>query len=188
MFQKKTNIEIIGFKLVHFGFSLVLSDIDLQNIGLLDTHLDLLDTNIPSNLFVSLQDILKTSSRHLFKTSSIHVFKTSSRHVFKTLSRRFQRNNFSSSKTSSLQKYAKNGYPKDVLKTFWRHVFKTSSRRLEDQQLFAGKVPPSVTPLIFRRTIFLCLILTKAMVTKLILTKPMVSVMIGSEAHIRELI
>ena len=120
MFQKKTNIEIIGFKLVHFGFSLVLSDIDLQNIGLLDTHLDLLDTNIPSNLFVSLQDILKTSSRHLFKTSSIHVFKTSSRHVFKTLSRRFQRNNFSSSKTSSLQKYAKNGYPKDVLKTFWR--------------------------------------------------------------------
>ena len=86
MFQKKTNIEIIGFKLVHFGFSLVLSDIDLQNIGLLDTHLDLLDTNIPSNLFVSLQDILKTSSRHLFKTSSIHV----SRHLRDMSLRHFQ--------------------------------------------------------------------------------------------------
>ena len=84
MFQKKTNIEIIGFKLMHFGFALVLSDKDLGNIDLLDTHLDLLDTNIPSNLFVSLQDMLKSSSRYLFKTSSIRVFKTSSRHVFKT--------------------------------------------------------------------------------------------------------
>ena len=84
MFQKKTNIEIIGFKLMHFGFALVLSDIDLGNIDLLDTHLDLLDTNIPSNLFVSLQDMLKSSSRYLFKTSSIRVFKKCSRHVFKT--------------------------------------------------------------------------------------------------------
>ena len=28
---------------MHFGFALELSDIDLQNIDLLDTHLDLLD-------------------------------------------------------------------------------------------------------------------------------------------------
>ena len=33
---------------MHFGFTLELSDIDLQNIGLLDIHLDLLDTDIPS--------------------------------------------------------------------------------------------------------------------------------------------
>ena len=78
-FQNKTNIDIIGFKLMHFGFTLVLSDIDLGNI-------DLLDTDIPSKPLVSLQDALKTSSRHVFKTSSRHVFKTTSRH----LSRRLQ--------------------------------------------------------------------------------------------------
>ena len=38
-FQNKTNIEIIGFKLMHFGFALVSSDIDLRNIDLLDTRL-----------------------------------------------------------------------------------------------------------------------------------------------------
>ena len=78
-FQNKTNIDIIGFKLMHFGFALVLSDIDLGNI-------DLLDTDIPSKPLVSLQDALKTSSRHVFKTSSRNVFKTTSRH----LSRRLQ--------------------------------------------------------------------------------------------------
>ena len=49
-FQKKTNIEIIGFKLMHFGFVLGSSDIDLGNKDLLDTLLDLLGTNILSNL------------------------------------------------------------------------------------------------------------------------------------------
>ena len=39
-FQKKINIETIGFKLMHFGFALVLSDTDLRNIDLLDTNLD----------------------------------------------------------------------------------------------------------------------------------------------------
>ena len=53
-------------------------------MDLLDTHLDFLDTNMPSKAFVSLQDPLKTSSRHVFKTSSINIFKTCSRHVFKT--------------------------------------------------------------------------------------------------------
>ena len=86
---------------MHFGFALILSDIDLGNIDLLDTHLDLLDTNIPSKYFACLNNVFKTSSRHVFKTSSKHVFKTSSRHVFKTSSRRPQRNNFSSSKSSS---------------------------------------------------------------------------------------
>ena len=51
---------------------------------MLETHLDLLDTDIPSKHFVCLQDFLKTSSRHVFRTSSRHAFKTSSRHVFKT--------------------------------------------------------------------------------------------------------
>ena len=50
---------------MHFGFALHLSDIDLLNIELLDqwyTHLDLLDTDMPSKHFVYFQDVLKTSS------------------------------------------------------------------------------------------------------------------------------
>ena len=46
---------------MHFGFALELSDIDLWNIDLLDTHLDLLDTDTPvSILFLSIM-----SSRRL---------------------------------------------------------------------------------------------------------------------------
>ena len=99
-FQNKTNYWNDGFYLMHFGFALELSNVDLLNINLLDTHLDLLDTDIPSKYFACLHNIFKTSSRHVFKTSSRHVFKTSSRHVFKTFSKRLQHNNFSSSKTS----------------------------------------------------------------------------------------
>ena len=69
-FPKKTNIKIIGFKLMHFGFAIVSSDIELGNTDLLDTHLDLLDTDIHNKPFTSLQNILKTSSRHVLKTSS----------------------------------------------------------------------------------------------------------------------
>ena len=50
---------------MHFGFALQLSDIDLWNIDLLDTHLDLLVTNIPSKYFVSIM-----SSRRLEDMSS----------------------------------------------------------------------------------------------------------------------
>ena len=53
---------------MHFGFALELSDIDLWNIDLLDTHLDLLDTDIPSILFVSI-----VSSRRLQDMSSRHL-------------------------------------------------------------------------------------------------------------------
>ena len=67
-FQNKTNIEII--QLMHFRFALDSSDIDLLNIDLLDTHLDLLDTDIPSKYFACLHNVFKTSSRHVFKTSS----------------------------------------------------------------------------------------------------------------------
>ena len=38
-------------------------------------------TDIPSNYFVSLHKIFKSSSRHVFKTSSRHFFKTSSRRL-----------------------------------------------------------------------------------------------------------
>ena len=71
---------------MHFGFALVSRDVDLGNIDLLDTHLDLLDTDIPSKHFVYLQDDFKWSSRHVFRMSPRHVFQTSSRHVFKTSS------------------------------------------------------------------------------------------------------
>ena len=91
--------------------------------------------------FVCFQDLLKTSSRHAFKTSSIYVFKTSWRHVFKTSWRHLQRNNFSSSKTSSrgfarcLQDVFKTSLIY-VFKTSSRHVFKTSSQAvLEDEKL-----------------------------------------------------
>ena len=54
---------------VRFGLALELSDVDLLNIDLLDTHLDLLDTGIPSKYFVFLHNVFKTlqdmSSRHL---------------------------------------------------------------------------------------------------------------------------
>ena len=114
---------------MHFGFALDLSDIDLWNIDLLDTHLDLLDTDINSKHFLWLQDVLKTSSRY--------VLKTSSRHVFKTSSRRLQRNNFSSSKTSSrrlCKTFSRRlGRRKIVtLKTCWRHLQDMSWRRLQD--------------------------------------------------------
>ena len=56
----------------HFGFALDLSDIDLWNIDLSDTHLDLLDTDITSKNFVSLQRkivTLKTCWRRLQEIS-----------------------------------------------------------------------------------------------------------------------
>ena len=59
---------------MHFGLDLDLSDIDLLNIVLLDTHLDLLDTNTPSKHFVFLQDVLKASSRHLWRCLQDIIF------------------------------------------------------------------------------------------------------------------
>ena len=50
---------------MYFGFALELSNVDLLNIDLLDTYLDLLDTDIPSIFLVSIM-----SSRGLQEMSS----------------------------------------------------------------------------------------------------------------------
>ena len=101
------DIQIcISVPLMHFGFALELSNIDLWNIDLLDTHLDLLDKDIPSVLF---------------------VFIMSSRHLQDKPSRRLQRNNFSSSKRS-WRRLAR--CLQDVFKTSLQDIFKTSSRGL----------------------------------------------------------
>ena len=112
-FPNKTNIE-----LMHFGFTLELPNIDLWNISLLDTHLDLLDTDIPSKYFVCLHEVFKMSSRDVFKTSSKHVFTRSTRHVLKTTSRHSSRRLNVISVTISR------------LPRCFEVVFKTSSRRL----------------------------------------------------------
>ena len=105
----------------------------MWDIDLSDTDLDLLDKDIPGNYFLCLQDVSKTCSRHVFKTSSRYL----------------QRNNFSSSKTSSrrLQDIFARRL-QDVLEDEkllrWRRfedVFKTQdmswTRLQEDQQMFA---------------------------------------------------
>ena len=96
VFRNKTNIRIIGFQVTHFGFALALSDIDLWNKDLLDTHLDLLDTDISSKHFVCLQDVLKTSwiqdmsSRCLEDVFRVTIF-CLPRRLCKTSSRRLER-------------------------------------------------------------------------------------------------
>ena len=67
---------------MYFGLALELSNVDLLNIDLLDTHLDLLDTDIPSKYFACLHNVFKTSSRHVFKICLQDVFKTSSASQF----------------------------------------------------------------------------------------------------------
>ena len=42
-------------------------------MDLLDTHLDLLDIDLPSILKMSLRQLLKTSSKHVFKAFSRHL-------------------------------------------------------------------------------------------------------------------
>ena len=55
-----------------------MSDIDLRNIDLLDTHLGLLDKDISRKHFVCLQEVIKTCFQAVFKTCLQNVLKTSS--------------------------------------------------------------------------------------------------------------
>ena len=66
---------------MHFGFASEMSNVDLLNTDLLDTHLDLLDTGIPSKYFACLHNVFKTSSRNVFKTSSRRFRDMSSRRL-----------------------------------------------------------------------------------------------------------
>ena len=67
---------------MHFGFSLELSDRDLSNIDLVDSHLDLLDTDIPSKYFFCLHNVFKRCLQDIFKTCLQDVLKTSSAQQF----------------------------------------------------------------------------------------------------------
>ena len=87
---------------MHFGFDLDLTDIDLWNIDLLDTHLDLLDADITGKNFACFRDVLKTSSRYDFKTCLEDVFSVT---IFRL--------------------------PRCLQDVLWE-VLKTSSRRLQD--------------------------------------------------------
>ena len=123
-FQNKTNIEIIGFKLMHFGFALVSSDLDLGNIDLLNTHLDLLDGDIPSKSFSSSQDTLKMSLRRLEDVFNVKICRLP-RRLARCLQDVFVR---------------RLGRRKIVtLKTCWKCLQDKSWRRLENQQIFAGQ-------------------------------------------------
>ena len=88
----------------------------MWNVDLLDTHLYLLETDIPSKHFVCLHNAFKTSSRLVFQTSSRQVLKRCSRHL--------QGSNFSSSKTSS---------------SCLQGIFQTSSRCLGRRKIVTVK-------------------------------------------------
>ena len=129
-----------------FGFALDSSDVDLGNIDLLGSHIFRFVRYKYPRFFVSKTSIKcfqYMSSRHLQDMSSRYVFKTSSRHVFNTSLKRPQRNNFSSSKTSS-RRLAR--CLQDVYKTSWRRlcktfdIFKTSSRRIGRKKIFTLKM------------------------------------------------
>ena len=120
---------------MHFTFVLELSNIDLWNIDVLVTHLDLLDTvSSVSILFVSIM-----SSRRLQDISSRHLQGMSSRR-FQGMSSIILENIFSatflSSKTSSRLLVRRKIV---TLKTCWRRFQDMSWRRLQDQQMFARK-------------------------------------------------
>ena len=65
---------------------------DSSNKDLLDTDLDLLDTNIPNQDFVFLQDVFKTCLQDILKCSNYleDVLKTFLQDISKTSLRRFE--------------------------------------------------------------------------------------------------
>ena len=119
---------------MHFGFTIDSSDIYLWDINLLDTDLDLLDTDIPSKrlwrCLACLQDIFKTFWKYVFKMSSRHVLKTL-KDIFNVTIFRLQRRLQDVFKTSSRSL-------QDIFKTSWKtrncyadvNMLKTSSRHV----------------------------------------------------------
>ena len=83
---------------------------------MLDAHLDLLDTDIPSKHFICLQDVFKICLQDAFKTCLQGVIKTC-QDVFRVTI-------FSLEVLKTFWKTYK-CYAEDVLKTSSRHVFKT---------------------------------------------------------------
>ena len=77
MFQNKTNIEIIAFAL-RFWIRLSFLRYRLRNKDLLDTHLDVLDTDITSKNFACLRDVFKAWFQDVFKTCLQDALKKSS--------------------------------------------------------------------------------------------------------------
>ena len=69
---------------MHFGFALEFSGVGLLNIDLLETHLHLLDTDIPSKYSACLHNVFKTCLQDIFKACLQDVFKTCLQDVFKT--------------------------------------------------------------------------------------------------------
>ena len=76
---------------MHFGFALDSSDIDFWNIDLLDTHLGLLETDIPSKHFVCLQEFFQTSSRHVFSAKIFRYARVLGRRKIVTVKRCWRR-------------------------------------------------------------------------------------------------
>ena len=77
---------------MHLEFALELSDIDLWNTDLLDTHLDLLSqdkyTGIPSILFVSIKSL--RGLQYIFKTCLQDVFRVTIFRLQRRLARGLQ--------------------------------------------------------------------------------------------------
>ena len=114
---------------------------------MLDAHLDLLDTDIPSKYFVCLHNVLKTSSRYVFKTFSRRLQDMSSRCLQDVLhviifrlprclqivfARRLQDNFKTSSRRLGRRKIV-------TLKMCWRCLQDISSRRLQRDNFLSYK-------------------------------------------------
>ena len=112
---------------MHFGFALDELDVDLWDIDLLGTDLDLLDTDIPREHFVCLQDVFKAPSKHVFKTYLQDVFSIT---IFSlpgcledVLRDVFDRRQGIFASHLQLNSWkAKDCYTEDVLKTYSIHV------------------------------------------------------------------
>ena len=141
---------------MHFGFALDSSDIDLLNIDLLDTHLDLLDRDIPVNNLSPrhLQDIFKTSyemsSRRL---QDVFARRRFVRYIFlDLLDRDIPVNNLFVSKTSSrrLQDMSSRRF-EDVFSVTIFHLPRRLQNVLEDKKLLHWRSVEDVKLLHWRR-------------------------------------